>query len=156
MSRISREQMWMDMAEVASRRATCSRASVGALVVRDNDILSQGYNGPPSGEAHCLGNSCPLINGGCSRSIHAERNAVERALNKLGTDLNMCTLFSTHGPCPECASSILQAKISKVFYRYSYRLQKLELLIDGGVEVFRITPSGSVINEKTGEITPCT
>lgn len=122
--------------------------------MRANDIVSMGYNGPPSGEAHCQGDSCAVTElGGCVRSRHAERNAIERAQAKLGDLLTGCAMFSTYGPCFECAQLIYNAGIIAFYYRYSYRAQEegIKLLLTRGI-VYRITPSGIMVNVRTGGI----
>jgi hypothetical protein len=67
--RITRPQLWMGMAEIAAQRATCFRGSCGAILVKDNDVVSIGYNGPPSGEEHCQGNDCVLTATGRLRQV---------------------------------------------------------------------------------------
>lgn len=155
MDRISRQVMFMDMAEVAARRATCYRGNVGALVVKDNDILSTGYNGPPSGEDHCHGNTCQLRpDGGCARSIHAEANAINRAVIKnKGQKLHHHDLYCTYSPCPDCAKSVFNNYMARVFYRYSYRIRDgIDFLIKNKIRVYRVTPAGYIISEETGQI----
>lgn len=150
--RISRPQMFMEMAEVASRRATCLRGNIGAILTYKNDVISMGYNGPPSGEDHCYGNSCPLHNSGCTRSLHAEKNAWDRALLKMPhLQCMLMDMYCTSAPCPSCASLV---GVSRFFYRYPYRLmaEGIDRLHAKGTSVYRILQSGSVIREKTGEI----
>lgn len=153
--RISRHQLWMDMAEVLTRRSTCYRGNVGAIIVKEKDILSCGYNGPPAGEEHCLGNECPTYseNGGCMKSDHAEKNAIGRALGKLRkADLGDCIMYCTSAPCLECAQRIEMSRIRCFIYRNSYRNQEGLNFLRGAayVLVYRLTPSGYLINEKTG------
>src|SRR3954463_10655932 len=103
--RISRPHMFMQMAEVAAMRATCYRGNVGAVVVSANDIVSIAYNGPASGLPHCTGEGCARTEeGGCLSSIHAERNAILRALAKLKiSSLANYSVYCTAGPCLKCA-----------------------------------------------------
>ena len=75
--RISRDLMFMMMAEAAARRSTCRRLNVGAILTYQNNVVSIGYNGPPPGEPHCYGGDCGVPM--CTRSIHAEFNAIVRA-----------------------------------------------------------------------------
>lgn len=77
--------------EVASR-STCPRASVGAVIVRDNRILASGYNGAPAGEPHCTEVGCDMVDGHCKRAIHAETNAIAQAA-KYGISLEGATLY---------------------------------------------------------------
>jgi dCMP deaminase len=169
--RISRQHMFMNMAEVAAMRSTCFRGSVGALVVKDNDVVSVGYNGPPSGEDHCFGANCPTSDThGCVRSDHAEKNAMARAMIKLrtqletvsgkergefGNSLGRCDLYCTYSPCLECAKIIFNNYVNRLFYRHSYRDRAgLEYLVKhtSTMGVYKITPSGIIISERSRNI----
>lgn len=155
MTRISRPHMWMQVAEVAAMRATCYRGNTGAAVIKDKkDILAIGYNGPPSGEPHCLGNDCPLTpEGGCQRSLHAEANAIERSLDvSQRFQLLGCELYCTSAPCISCAYKILEHGIHRMFYRNPYRIAEGLTMVRRRIDVFRITPSGIIIDEGTGKI----
>jgi dCMP deaminase len=147
--RISRELMYMEIANVFSRRSTCFRNNVGAVIVCTEGwvINGTGYNGPPPGEEHCAGNDCDLTShGGCRRSVHAERNALDRMHNWLinGTQW----LFTTRSPCYECAVAILNSgAIGRVYYDEPYRDQSpIKLLVEGGISCFRVLPSGYVLD----------
>jgi len=83
---------FMNIAKEVASRSTCPRASVGAVISKDNRILSTGYNGAPSGEPHCLEVGCLMINNHCERTIHAETNAVVQAA-KYGVNINDSTLY---------------------------------------------------------------
>lgn len=154
--RISRHQMYMDMAEVLTRRSTCYRGNVGALLVTKDGILSEGYNGPPAGHEHCQGNRCPLMEGSCSRSDHAELNALIRARSKRPRQksLNDCILYCTSAPCKSCAELILSAGINSVFFRNYYKTSEgLDFLRAAERPlIYRLTPSGYLVNERTGRI----
>lgn len=152
--RITRHQMFLEMARVASKRSTCHRLNVGAILVQGNHILSQGYNGPPSGQEHCQGNECRLSNkGACIRAIHAERNAIQRAGLWSHTKEDVVTMYVTHSPCPECAKLLKHSYIDRVVYETAYRdTTPLEYLISVGIEVFKLSPSGYLVNHKTNEI----
>jgi len=86
------DQYFINIAEKVATRSTCPRASVGAVIVRDNHILSTGYNGAPHGEPHCIEVGCLMINDHCDRTIHAETNAVVQAA-KYGVNINGSTLY---------------------------------------------------------------
>lgn len=153
--RISRPVMWMEACEVWAKRSTCYRGNIGAMVIKDNDIVSQGYNGPPAGEEHCIGNECPLILGGCSRSVHAEWNAISRACKKLNKDiLSGYHLYCTSAPCRDCAEFIKAADIKAIYYRHPYRnIEGVKLLLGSPfTHVYRVTPAGFIIDERTGKI----
>lgn len=92
MSRPDWDSYFMNIAKEVASRSTCPRASVGAVIVKDNRILSTGYNGAPSGEPHCLEVGCLIINNHCERTIHAETNAVVQAA-KYGVNINGSTLY---------------------------------------------------------------
>ena len=156
MNRISRHEMWMQMAEVSAKRSTCYRGNVGSLVILNRSILGIGYNGPPSGEVHCKGNSCERTSsGGCKRSIHAEVNALTQAGGELTTGYHHIVkawdLYTTDSPCIDCAKLTLRYPVKRVFYRRPYRLRDgIELLVERRVGVYRMTPSGYVISEESG------
>lgn len=147
--------MFMEVAEVASKRSTCYRGNVGCVIAKNNDVLSLAYNGAPEGEEHCLGNECPLYSetGGCMKADHAEKNAIKRALGKLRMgQLDGCIMYCTSSPCKDCAERIKLSRLHCFIYRNSYRdptgmqaLKAVDYLL-----IYRLTPSGYLINERTG------
>lgn len=151
--RISRQQMFAEIAIVVSKRATCYRANVGALIVGGTNVVSIGYNGPPSGELHCLGKAlCPLTeSGGCSRAVHAEENAIKRMPSIFLYD--SCDLYTTRSPCEACTELILETPyLGRIFYIEQYRnTQHLDKL-HGKKPVYRILPSGVILNHFTGGV----
>lgn len=153
--RITRQLMFMEMAESAAKRSTCFRANVGAIVTHNNNVVAIGWNGPPAGEDHCTGHTCPGAQTGCTRSIHAEINALTRVSMSLTGGLE---LFLTHSPCAECARCILfygrtALYVNKIYFRDLYRINDhLEGLIRDGLEVYQLTPAGFTINWKTKEL----
>lgn len=151
MSRISRHQLHMQIAEVVSRRSTCFRRNVGAVIVENKNIISIGYNGPASGEPHCTGNGCADPVKGCRRAIHAEINALDRA--QPTTLLPKWSMYCTESPCEDCAKAIVDSCIGEVFFLNQYRLVAgIQTLMRGGIMVWRMTPSGMIINYRTGEL----
>jgi len=106
-SRPTWDDYFLSIAEAVSRRSTCPRASVGAVVVSpDNRILSTGYNGSPPGELHCDDAGCLVVDGHCQRTLHAEVNAIAFAARS-GVKLEGGRLYiwSSRGdvvPCREC------------------------------------------------------
>lgn len=152
--RSSRAQMFMAMAKTAAGRSTCCRLNVGAIVTQYHSPVAMGYNGPPSGEEHCQGNACPLTaSGGCSRSDHAEANALKRLPDHSRTDGNM-HLYVTHSPCPGCVDKIIASNaIEKVYFETEFRdTSALQKLIQSGIKVYRVTPAGYTIDLATNEI----
>lgn len=116
MSRPSREKTFMDVASVFARRSTCSRAQVGAVIVKDNHILAHGYNGTPPGLPHCVHQDDEP----CEQAIHAEANAIAYAA-RVGVNVAGGTLYTTHEPCLRCAQLIIAAGITKVVFDQHYR-----------------------------------
>jgi dCMP deaminase len=148
MSRITRQQLFMEIAHSAAKRSTCFRGNVGAVVVIRNNVVSIGYNGPAPGEDHCTGGECGQT--GCVRSIHAEVNAVRRCFP---VDPRGADVYCTHAPCENCASELIGAGIDRVFYCHPYRLTGgLSRLLAAGKDVYRITPNGDIIEELTGRL----
>lgn len=126
------------------------RGNVGALLVEGTNVVSIGYNGPPAGEPHCTGNGC-APDGKCHRSLHAERNALERMGLRLSCD--PVDLYCTSSPCIDCAQLITRRDVRRVFYRQAYRLREgLDHLLKAGVPTYRVTPAGHIIDERTGDL----
>lgn len=131
MSRPSRLDMLMEIAGVVSRRATCNRLHVGAVLAKDGRILSMGYNGPVTGAPHCdHPMSGPLsISGvgnrdqGCQAAVHAEANAIAFAARE-GICVKGSQLYVTHQPCLKCAQLIINSGIMTVTYSQPYRLDE--------------------------------
>lgn len=116
------DEYFLNIAKEVASRSTCPRASVGAVIVKDNRILSTGYNGAPPGEPHCTDVGCDMVNGHCERTIHAETNAVVQAA-RFGTPVDGATLYiwsirhNTGKPvesCVKCEQVMKAAGISKV------------------------------------------
>lgn len=135
-SRISREHLFIEIVKLLAERSTCTRAKVGALIARDNHIISTGYVGSEPGEAHCLDDGCIIgPHGGCIRTIHAEENCLRFAANA-NINTGNCTLYVTLSPCINCAKQLIGAGINKVYYIEQYRdTSGIDLLEDYGVEV---------------------
>ena len=152
--RISRERMYMDVAQAFARRSTCFRNNVGAVIVTvpEQMINGTGYNGPPSGEEHCRGNDCELTRtGGCLRSIHAEINALDRMSYPI---MGEQWLFTTRSPCLTCAEMIRDSgAIQRVYFEEEYRRSDpIEILYNANIPVFRVTPSGYVVRWEGGRV----
>ncbi len=109
----------MEVARTVATRATCPRASVGAVLVREQRILTTGYNGAPRRVPHCTEVGCELVAGHCVRSTHAEANAVvQGALH--GVQLEGATAYCTHQPCVNCAKLLISAGIVRIVYEAPY------------------------------------
>lgn len=154
--RISREQMYMEIARTVSKRSTCHRLNVGAVITADNRLVSTGYNGSPPGEAHCAGDNCTLSStGGCIRAKHAEWNALHYLPLEYreGAHAEELVIYCTHSPCPNCAAHLLYANIRKIIYEIPYRdTSAVDWLILNGAEVLRYSPSGYIFSHNTNKI----
>lgn len=113
--------MLMEMAIIASKRSTCGRKHVGAIIAIEGRPISVGYAGAPSGLPHCLEHGCLTgPEGGCIRTQHAEANAIAFAARK-GIATERATLYTTVSPCLACAKLIINAGILEVWYLELYR-----------------------------------
>ena len=129
------DERYLEMARVWAKNSYCRRRQVGALIVKDRMIISDGYNGTPSGfENVCEdedGHTKPYV-------LHAEANAITKVA-KSNNSSNGATLYVTAAPCMECAKLIIQSGIRRVVYLESYRLSDgIELLERAGIEVVQI------------------
>ena len=111
--------MLAQVATVVAQRATCGRRQVGAVIAREGRILSTGYNGPAQHRPHCSDELCDL-SVSCTRSIHAEANAIAFAARE-GISLLGSDPFVTLSPCVPCAQLIAKTGIQRVFYLDLYR-----------------------------------
>lgn len=125
---------YMMMAQLVASRSTCPRAYVGAIIVKDGQVISTGYNGAPSDLHHCTDVGHLLVDGHCVRTVHAEINAVIQAALH-GTSTDGATCYVTHAPCIHCAKALINAGIQKVFYLENYGDGSgLEFFDEAGVE----------------------
>ena len=126
---------YLRMAHIWAENSYCERRKVGALIVKDKTIISDGYNGTPAG----FENICEDENGVTKPYVlHAEANAITK-LARSGNNSQDATLYVTDAPCIECAKLIIQAGIRQVFYSRQYRLTDgIELLQRAGIEVHHL------------------
>ncbi len=126
------DQRYLEMARIWAKNSYCTRRQVGALVVKNNMIISDGYNGTPSG----FENVCEDDNGVTKPYVlHAEANAITK-LARSSNNSDGATIYITASPCIECAKLIIQAGIKRVVYGEKYRLMDgIELLERAGIEV---------------------
>ena len=129
------DSRYIRMARIWAENSYCVRRQVGALIVRDKMIISDGYNGTPAGfENVCeddMGKTKPYV-------LHAEANAITKVARSNNSSEG-ATLYVTASPCVECAKLIIQAGIRRVVYHESYRLTDgIDLLRRAGVQVDRI------------------
>tara|TARA_B100001250_G_C19576748_1_gene690115 strand:- start:369 stop:806 length:438 start_codon:yes stop_codon:yes gene_type:complete len=126
------DQAYMKMAFEWAKLSHCNRKQVGALIVKENMIISDGYNGTPSG----FENICELENGETKWYVlHAEANAILKCA-KHGQSSEGSSLYLTLSPCKNCSKLIHQAGIKRVIYYHRYKdVSGLEFLQHAGVEV---------------------
>ena len=128
MDRISWDEYFMEMAELAGKRSTCNRRHVGAVIVKDNQVLATGYNGAPKGLANCyemgecIRQKLNVPSGErheLCRAVHAENNAIiQCAVN--GVSCKGATLYVTFSPCTMCTKQIINAGIVRVVAKEIY------------------------------------
>jgi len=125
--RPSWDEYFMEITQQVARRSTCMRRHVGAVIVKDKRILATGYNGAPSGFAHCSETGCMRENlhipsgerQEICRGLHAEQNAIIQAALH-GVSVAGADLYGTHQPCITCAKMIINAGIKRVICFDSY------------------------------------
>ena len=129
------DKRYLRMAHIWAENSYCERLKVGALLVKDNMIISDGYNGTPSGfENVCEDEDYrtkPYV-------LHAEANAITKVAASSNNSAG-ATVYVTHAPCLECSKLIIQAGITRVVYSRAYRLTDgVDLLRRAGVQVEQI------------------
>ncbi|MBP3228950.1 MAG: dCMP deaminase family protein [Bacteroidaceae bacterium] len=135
---------YLRMARIWAENSYCRRRQVGALIVKDKMIISDGYNGTPSG----FENVCEDEHGLTKPYVlHAEANAITK-IARSGNNSDGATLYVTDAPCIECAKLIIQAGIRRVVYCREYRLREgLDLLERAGIEVVYIPLPQTEVNQ---------
>jgi dCMP deaminase len=131
------DQYFMTITREVAERSTCLRAKIGAVIVRDKNILATGYNGSPTGLPHCLDVGCLIyrsttpsgeVEENCFRCIHAEINAIAQAA-KNGASIRTGDIYITHTPCIHCFKVLINTGIKRIFYDKPYKLHTLEELL---------------------------
>jgi len=140
-------EYFMIITRQVAERSTCPRAKVGAVIVRDKNLLATGYNGAPAGLPHCTDVGCLIYTSitpsgeteeNCYRTIHAEINAIAQAA-KNGTSIRDADIYVTHTPCIHCLKVIINTGIRRVYYVQDYKRHTLtELLAHADVELEQI------------------
>ncbi len=144
MERISWDEYFMKMAELAATRSTCLRRQVGAVIVQDRHVIATGYNGAPKGVPHCS------ETGGClrermgipsgerhelCRALHAEQNAIIQAAT-LAQSIEGATMYITNQPCIICAKMIINAGIERIVVRDGYPDEfAVQMLAEAGLKI---------------------
>jgi dCMP deaminase len=143
--RPSWDDYFLELADAASRRATCDRGKSGCVIVRDKQVLATGYVGSPSGLPHCddVGHLMKKViqeNGEisehCVRTVHAEQNAICQAA-KRGISIEGATVYQRMTPCRTCAMLWINCGIKKVVCERKYQLaeESEQLLAEAGIEL---------------------
>lgn len=140
----------MEIVYLISRRSTCLRRHVGAVIVKENRILATGYNGVPSGIRHCQDS------GGClretlgipsgerhelCRGLHAEQNAIIQAAYH-GSSIKGSILYCTTHPCIVCSKMVINAGVTRIIYSEGYSDDlSAQMLAESGIELIRFEMS---------------
>jgi dCMP deaminase len=129
------DSAYLKMAESWSKLSHCKRKQVGAIIVKDEMIISDGYNGTPAGFDNCCeddeGNTHWYV-------LHAEANAILK-VSKSTNNSKGATLYLTLSPCKDCSKLILQSGIKRVVYMNSYKdTEGIDFLVDAGIETQQI------------------
>ena len=136
-ARLSWHQYFLTITRQVAERSTCNRAKVGAVIVRDKNIIATGYNGAPAGMPHCTDAGCLIyqsktpdgeIEENCFRTIHAEINAIAQAA-KNGSSIKDASIYITHTPCIHCLKVLVNTGIKEIFYERPYKLHTLTDLL---------------------------
>lgn len=143
---------FMKIAEVVATRSNCSRRQVAAVIVKDNHILSTGYNGTPRGVRNCFAGGCPRCSGNVASGkkleeclcVHAEQNAITQAAY-YGVAVSGASIYVTISPCLTCAKLIINAGITEVVYGgdYAFLDTVSEIFEEAGVKCRRYSPCPS-------------
>ena len=142
---------FMNIAQLVASRSTCIRRQVGAIIVKENRILSTGYNGTPTGIRHCLDRGClrdelKIPSGQrheLCRGLHAEQNAIIQAAYH-GVSIESGEIYCTNQPCIICAKMIINAGLKKIIIGNSYPDElAAEMLDEAGLKVVVLAPEKS-------------
>ena len=148
MARPSWDEYFMEITNLVSKRSTCKRRQVGAILVKDKRILATGYNGAPPGLQHCLDTGClreqEQIPSGerheLCRGLHAEQNTIIQAAYH-GVSIRDATLYCTNLPCSICFKMIISAGIVKIVYEEGYPDYLTErMLKESNIEIEQYRP----------------
>lgn len=151
--RPSWDHYFLTITRQVAERSTCKRAKVGAVIVREKNILATGYNGAPAGLAHCTEVGCLIyesktpsgeIEENCYRTIHAEINAIAQAA-KNGVSIRDAAIYVTHTPCIHCMKVLINTGIKQIFYERDYKANTVrELLASTDVVIKKVEGESSL------------
>lgn len=132
---------FMKIARQVATRSTCDRKHVGAVIVRDKNILSTGYNGSIAGMPHCDDVGHMMEDGHCVATIHAEANAILQAA-KHGVRIEGADIYITASPCWNCFKLIANSGIRKIYFDEFYRDERIfEVARQTGIELIDLSGS---------------
>lgn len=130
------DDYFMAIARVVATRSTCDRLRAGAVLVKDNRIISTGYNGSPPGLPHCDDVGHMMEEGHCVRTVHGEHNAILQAAVIPGASTAGSTLYTKYIPCIHCCKYVVAAGVKRVVYAKIYRNSKApDYLREAGLQV---------------------
>jgi dCMP deaminase len=152
MKRPSWDQYFMTITRQVAERSTCLRAKVGAVIVRDRNIMATGYNGSPAGLPHCSEVGCLIyesrtpdgeIETNCYRTIHAEINAITQAA-KNGAPIRDADIYVTHTPCIHCMKVLINTGVRNIYFEKEYKLHTVaDLLNYSKIKLVQVVPENS-------------
>lgn len=141
------DDYFLEITQVVAKRSTCLRRQVGAVIILGRQILSTGYNGAPTGLAHCGEQGClrERLNvpsgerAELCRGVHAEQNAIIQAARH-GVSIEGATLYTTTQPCVQCAKLAINSGIKRIVYQGDYpdRLA-LDMLTEAQIQLIRMS-----------------
>lgn len=145
------DEYFMGITRLVATRSTCSRRQVGAMLVKEKNILATGYNGVPSGITHCDVTGClrdllKVPSGErheLCRGLHAEQNAIIQAARH-GVNISGATLYCTDSPCIICSKMLINAGVTHIIYARGYPdALSLEMLDEAGIRYHQYPPGGA-------------
>jgi len=146
-NRIGWDAYFMNIAHLVAERSTCRRAKIGAVIVKDRNIIATGYNGSPAGLPHCTDVGCLIYvsknpNGeeeeNCFRTIHAEINAIAQAA-KHGVSIDGSDIYITASPCIHCLKVLINVGIRNIYYAKPYKIHNIQDLAEqSGIDLIQV------------------
>lgn len=134
-------EFYMQLAELSAENSYAKKMKVGAIIVKDDNILAYSYNGTPRG----FDNKCEDDNGKTLDSVvHAEINCICKVARSTMSTIK-ATMYSTHSPCPACARAIIQSGIIMFIYRNLYKEDGLQILKESHLRVYNMDYANKVI-----------
>ena len=149
-SRLDWDSYFMNIAQLVAERSTCNRAKIGAVIVRDRNIIATGYNGSPMGLPHCTEVGCLVYvsrnpNGeeeeNCFRTIHAEINAIAQAA-KHGVRIDGSDMYVTASPCIHCLKVLINVGVKSIYYEKPYKIHTIQDMVEqAGISMIQVPAS---------------